>query len=264
MPRTTFSITYYCRKSKKNKHGFSPLEMCININQERLFINLPSKLNPKEFNKRKKSVEVEELLAQYKVKASEIITQLLMENTPITATCIREYMRTGGTKSITIEALCKEYLDILKKRVGKTMTPQVYKKYVLVRDFMFEVLTPNKELCAIVNADMVKIYDILKERFMPSTSAGYMVKIKTFFSYAIDNGWMKINPFHGIKVDKGIPNVEFLSTEELTKIRNLDLSDYERLERVRDLMLFQASVGTAYCDLVSFDVGRIVEIDGCG
>lgn len=201
-------------------------------------------------------------MTQYKVKISEIISQLLNEGVPITANCIREYMRTGGTKSITVEYLCEEYLSKLKKRVGKNLTPQVYKRYILVKDFLYEVLRPEKELCAIANADMVRIYDILKDRFMSSTSAGYMVKIKTYFSYAIDNGWMKINPFHGIKVDKGIPNVEFLSAEELTKIKNLDLSDYERLERVRDLLLFQASVGTAYCDLVNFDVNKIVNVDG--
>ena len=262
MSRTTFSITYYCRKSKQNRHGEAPLEMCININQDRLFINLPTKLSPKIFNKRRKPTEIEELLNLYRVKVSEIISQFIQEGVPITANSIREYMRTGGTKSITIEVLCKEYFDILKRRVGKTLTPHVYKKYELVRDFLFEILSPNKELCAIVNADMVKIYDILKDRFMPSTSAGYMVKIKTIFRYAMDNGWIKINPFNGIKVDKGIPNVEFLSPEELIRITQLDLTEYERLERVRDLLLFQASIGTAYCDLVNFDANRIVETEG--
>ena len=72
MQRTTFSITYYCRDSKKNKQGQAPLEMCININQERLFVNLPTKLSPKVFRKRRKPVEIEELLTQYRVKVSEI------------------------------------------------------------------------------------------------------------------------------------------------------------------------------------------------
>ena len=142
------------------------------------------------------------------------------------------------------------------------MVPQVYKRYELVRDFLFEILTPTKEVSTVNNADMVNIYHILKNRFMPSTSAGYMVKIKTIFHYAIDNNWIKINPFNGIKVDRGTPNVEFLTVDELDKIKHLDLSDYERLDRVRDLLLFQASVGTAYCDLVNFDVSRIIELEG--
>ena len=119
MPRTTFSITYYCRKSKQNRHGEAPLEMCININQDRLFINLPTKLSPKIFNKRRKPTEIEELLNLYRVKVSDIISQFIQEGVPITSNSIREYMRTGGTKSITIEVLCKEYFDILYKMLKK-------------------------------------------------------------------------------------------------------------------------------------------------
>ena len=45
--KTTFSISYYCRKSKQNKQGQAPLELCININGERIFVNLPAKFFPK-------------------------------------------------------------------------------------------------------------------------------------------------------------------------------------------------------------------------
>ena len=38
MSNTTFSISFYYRGSKVNKHGVAPLELCININQERLFV----------------------------------------------------------------------------------------------------------------------------------------------------------------------------------------------------------------------------------
>ena len=103
MARTTFSITYYCRQSKTNKQGVAPLEMCININQNRLFINLPTKLSPKAFNRKRKPAEIDDLLNLYRSKVSNIISQLLIDGIPITANCIREYMRTGGTKSITVE-----------------------------------------------------------------------------------------------------------------------------------------------------------------
>lgn len=32
--RATFCISFYCRKSKMNKNGLSPLELSIVINQE--------------------------------------------------------------------------------------------------------------------------------------------------------------------------------------------------------------------------------------
>ena len=63
MSNTTFSISFYCRGSKVNKHGVAPLELCLNINQERLFVNLPVKFNPKVFAKKRTIFEI-----YYKIK----------------------------------------------------------------------------------------------------------------------------------------------------------------------------------------------------
>ena len=76
MVRTTFSISYYCRNSKINKSGVAPLELCININQERLFVNLPVKFDPKVFAKKRKPADIEQLLNEYKTKVNEILTTL--------------------------------------------------------------------------------------------------------------------------------------------------------------------------------------------
>lgn len=262
MSNTTFSISFYCRPSKVNKHGVAPLELCLNINQERLFVNLPVKFNPKVFAKKKKPADIEQLLNEYKTKVNEVIATLMKEGIPITASTLRDYLRTGGTKSKTIKNLTDEYLVRIKSKVGKTLTEKVYRKYELVRDFLFEELGKDTELCTINNGHIVQCYEILKQRFLPSTSAGYMVKIKSMFYYAVDNGMMKTNPANSIKVNKGAVKVEYLSSDDLAKIRSLDLADIDRLDKVRDLMLFQASVGVAYCDLVCFDSSLIVQTNG--
>ena len=125
--KTTFSVSYYCRKSKQNKQGQAPLELCININGERIFANLPAKFFPKEFNKKRKTAYIEELLNQYKIKVNEVITDLMSNNLPITAPNIRDYLRTGGTKSYTIRDLCNEYLGHIKNK----MHIPIYKRYEL-------------------------------------------------------------------------------------------------------------------------------------
>ena len=84
-----------------------------------------------------------------------------------------------------------------------------------------------------------------------------MVKIKAIFYYAIDNGMMKINPCNSIKINKGAVRVEYLTSDDINKIKGLNLADFDRLDRVRDLMLFQMSVGVAYCDLVNFNSNEI-------
>lgn len=262
MSRATFSTTFYCRSSKVNKQGLAPLELSIIVNGERLFLNLPSKLNPLEFNRKRKPAYIEDLLNTYRVKINEVCTDLMSDGMPITSATLREYLKTGGTRSKTLENLFEEYLGLLDKRVGKSMTKCVYSKYVLVRDFVFEVLSPSKELCTLTNADMVRLYDVLKEKYLVSTAGGYMTKIKTIITYAIDNGYMKTNPLNGIKINKGTSTITYLTKEDLNTLKGLDLEDYPRLERVRDLMLFQASVGLAYVDLLQFDLSKVEEVNG--
>lgn len=254
--RTSFSITFMCRESKKTKQNLAALEMCININQKRVYINLPVKFNPKDFNKKRQPVEIQTIVNQYRVKINEIIGELMQQGKPVTAETLREYLKTGGTKTYTVSTLVDEYMEQLKTRLGTTLKKGVYEKYVLVAQFMKQEIG-NKELCTITNGDAIRLYDVLKSKYLPSTSAGYMVKIKAIFYYAIDNGMMKINPCNSIKINKGAVRVEYLTSDDINKIKGLNLTDFDRLDRVRDLMLFQLSVGVAYCDLVNFNSNEI-------
>ena len=259
--RVTCSFTFYCRESKKKKQGLSPLEMSIVINGDRLFLNLPVKFSPKDFNKKRKPVEIDNIITQYRVKTNEIIGELMQQGRPITAETLREYLRTGGVKTYTINTLVDDYMDNLRKtRLGVSMKQGVFEKYILVAQFLKGEIG-NRELCTITNGDIIKIYNVLKLKYLPSTSAGYMVKIKSMFYYAMDNGYMKINPCNGVKINKGAVRVEYLTNEDINKIKGLNLADFDRLDRVRDLLLFQLSVGVAYCDLVTFDSSKIEVIN---
>lgn len=257
--KTTFSITYYCRQSKQNKQGQSPLELCININGERLFVNLPVKFSPKEFNKKRKPVHIENLLNQYRIKVNEIMTMIMVDGLPITSNIIRDYMKTGGVKTYTVQRLCNDYIDHISHR---TITSTVLSKYKLVADFLIEQLGADKQISSITTADCIKLYDTLKLKYLDSTSAGYMTKVKTILTFAFDNGWIKTNPSNQIKINKGSVKIEYLSDGDMNKIKSIDLSEYPKLDKVRDLLLFQCSTGVAYADLMLFNPSKIELING--
>ena len=253
MARATFSTTFYCRSSKTNKQGLAPLELSIIVNQERLFLNLPSKLNPTDFNRKRKPNHIEDLLNTYRVRINEVCANLMSEGLPITSATLRDYLKTGGTKSLTIKKLLEEFI----KHITPTHKATAVRKYELVGDYLISTLTADKEICTLTLGDGVKLYEGLKQKFLPSTSAGYMTKIRTIFGYAVDNGMMKINPTNSIKLDKGKREIEYLTTEEINALKSLNLGDYERLEKVRDLLLFQSSTGLAYADLITFDINKL-------
>ena len=70
------------------------------------------------------------------------------------------------------------------------------------------------------------------------TTNGYCQRVKTIVQFGIDNGKIKINPFSGIKLRKGEKSVQFLSEEEVEKIRTTDFHN-ESLNRVRDPFVFR-------------------------
>lgn len=256
--RTTFSTTYYCRKSKENKAGLAPLELCICINGERLFINLPVKFSSKEFNKKRKPAHIEDVLNQFKTKTCDCITKLMQQGLPISATNLKEYMRTGGVKQNTLKMAVTNFLSYTKKHT----TDMVYRKYQIAMDFIMDVLGADTEVSTINVGMCNNLYMELKNKFMVSTAAGYMAKAKTLFQYCMDNGIIKINPCNSIKITKGNPTIAFLTSGDIDKIKALDLDDYDRLNRVRDLLLFQCSTGMAYADLVNFDYSMVTEMNG--
>lgn len=253
MARATFSTTFYCRSSKANKQGLAPLELSIIVNGERLFLNLPSKLNPAEFNRKRKPAYIEDLLNTYRIKINEVCADLMSDGMPITSATLRDYLKTGGTKSLTIRKLLEEFIN----HITLTHKPTAVRKYELVGDYLISTLTADRELCTITLGDGAKLYEGLKQKFLPSTAVGYMTKIRTIFGYAVDNGYIKINPTNNIKLDKGKREIEYLTTEEINALKSLNLGDYERLEKVRDLLLFQSSTGLAYADLITFDVTKL-------
>lgn len=254
--KTTFSISYYCRTCKVNKQGLAPLEICININGERTFVNCPVKFFPKDFNKKRQSNEIQTIVNQYRNKVNEIIGDMMHHQQPITASSLKQWIKTGGVKVYTLDMLCNDFLNELN------CSSMLKRKYELAFNYFKDIFGKDTQLENITIGMCNKLYSDLKEKFLLSTSAGYMAKCKTLFQFAVDNGKMKINPAVTVKINKGTPTISYLTTGDLIKIKSLDLSDYERLDKVRDLMLFQCSTGMAYADLVNFDSNKINNVNG--
>ena len=101
----------------------------------------------------------------------------MSEGLPITSATLRDYLKTGGTKSLTIKKLLEEFI----KHITPTHKATAVRKYELVGDYLISTLTADKEICTLTLGDGVKLYEGLKQKFLPSTSAGYMTKIRTIF-----------------------------------------------------------------------------------
>lgn len=225
MDRNTSNVSFYCRESKKDRQGLAPIELSIIINKERCFIRLPRKEYPEVFKKAlasKRRNDIKDYLDIIRTRLNEVETDLLREGYAITPYALKEYFQNGGIKKYTIGDLFDEYMAILRKRIGIDLTAKTYRKYELARDRFYQVINRDMPVTCITNS-VIKCYiTSLNQVFDQVTSVGYSQKIKTVVQFALDNGRMRINPFSTIHLRKGEKSVQFLTEDELERIKNYD------------------------------------------
>ena len=181
--RTTHSLSFYCRSSKvSKKNGLAPIEISLIINGQRVFIQLPRKENPELFKKSiesKKDNSIKQYINEVRIKFNDIELDMMRNNIPLTAESVREYYRSGGVKSTTIDDVWTEYLSIIKNRIGKTMTKMCYDKYISARNTMYEYIDKDTEMTAIRQSDIQNILVNLQSKYKESTVHSIMTKYKT-------------------------------------------------------------------------------------
>lgn len=248
--RTTSSICFYCRQSKTDKQGLAPIELSLIINGKRVFINLPRKEYPEEFKKaltQKRNNPIKEYLFEVRNKFNEIQTEMLRANIPLSAQTLKDYYKTGGVKPYTLENLWNDYLTLQEKRIGSSLSKMAHLKYISARNIMYEFMSKNKEVATITPLDIQTILYSLQPKYKESSLYSIMAKMKTLLTFARDNGKIQINPFQTIKFNKGKSNLEYLTEEEIALLVNKHF-DIDRLEKVRDIAVFQIASGLAYVD----------------
>ena len=248
--RTTSSLQFYCRRSKATKKGLAPIEASIIINGKRVFINLPRKETPEDFarlTQAKKNNDLKDYLYEVRNKFNEVQTDMMRNNIPLSAETLKEYFKSGGVKPYTLENLWDEFLAIQAKRVGSTISEMAHKKYISARNTMYSFIDKDTQLTAITPSMMQTVLAGLQSKYKEGTVCGIMTKLKTVIMFGKDNGKITINPFQNLKYSKGKPEIEYLTEEEIKRLVEKDLG-IERLERVRDLAVFQIASGMAYID----------------
>lgn len=255
--KTTYSVKFYCKESKASKDGQSPLQIAINCNGERFFINLPTKFNPKEFNKKKQPQYITDIVESYRIKVYNVINDLLKYNIPITSYQLKEYFKCGGVKSRTIKYMWEEYYQILKNRKLNDLS-----KYNRCKLICYEYFGENRELSTITNKDIVMLVDKLKLNYKQSTLAGILTKIKSAFVFAKDNDYIKVNLFNGIKIEKGKEEITYLSNNEINTLIDNEIKDNESLENIRKIAIVLLATGLSYADLKLLKKEDIQENNG--
>lgn len=249
--RNTFDIAFYCRSSRMNKKGIAPIEMSVSLNGERAFVNLPMKAEPGKFASQAKSTRsnaIRSYLAMVESKMNTLQVMMAASEQALTLDRIREYVRGGFQFSYTLGELWTDYYDSLQK---KGTTARNERKYRLVIDaFYAQILPPDTQVSDIQHRHILDFESYLKGQFAESTAANMLSKMRSIILYAINNGKLTNDPFRGIRINKRLKEVEFLTFDEIETIHQKQMPN-DRLERVKDIFLFQCFTALSYCDMAA-------------
>lgn len=101
-----------------------------------------------------------------------------------------------------------------------------------------------------------------KQNYVQTTVHSYHKFMKIYINDAIRAELIEHNPYDGLKIDRGKSGRrKYLTEKEVEAIRNTKITT-ERINRVRDLFLFQCYTGFAYAELANFDFTKVAERNG--
>ena len=217
----------------------------------------------------KKSVEskrtnsVKEYLEEVRNQFNKIQLELMRNGLPLTADNLKKYFRTGGIQDYSLNDLFEEYRELLWNRVkANDLSIKAYDKYRNAFDCFFKHVDKTIPVERLTQSMIQNFLTECNKIYQHSTTNGIMTKIKTVILYAKDNGKISINPFVNIKCPKVKKDIEYLTTEELDRIYNLEI-DNKSLSDIRDAFVLQASTGLAYADIYNLKKEDIkIEEDG--
>lgn len=255
--KNTFNYHFYCRPCRKNASGTAPVEIAVTINKRRTIIQLPYRTTPEEFGKKRRPQELEHYLDAQRVKINRTIAEIADTGQPLTTDTFKQFFISGGL-GYTVDNLLKDYLAIQKKR---GLSKPLYHKYEFVADLLREEVNATADCSAITNAVIRSFVAKIEKKYENSTAISYFARLKAFIRFGMDNGKLKYNPLQGIKIARKKKKIDFLTEEEIEKLRNVEL-DTESLRKIRDCSLFQISSGLAYCDCLDLRPEDLQEKDG--
>ena len=252
----TFSVGFYCQPSRKSPKGGSPVQMGINLQGERFFVSLSRMANPKQFKKMMASQlpnDLKDYLKSIEARLHQFQTECIQTGKPFTMDAIECFIKAGyTTQGITFQTLVDEFLKSLRLKLkAGGMTPKRYRKYeVAIAHFLEHGdIKPDMLVAEIKNQHILDFkHYMMSDNFEPGTIAGFLQCLKSVFLFGLRNELTKTNPFIGYKIGRKYREVRFLTEEEVQRIKAKEMPN-ERLERVKDLFLFQCFSSLSFVDM---------------
>lgn len=276
--RSTFGVLFYIKRKKLLKNGDAPVYMRVTVDGRFLEASLKRGVNPKSWNEKKQrstgrdrlSLELNDYIADTLAKLLKIHQRFTDEKKIINPkTILEEWARKAEKPKMLCEVFKEENLkyrqrlaigDLVLNTVLRNERAERYLGEFIRKKFN----TPDMPFSAIDNAFVRDFHLFLRvdKKQEQNTANKYCKILKRIVTLALDNKWMDVNPFQGIRFQAKATTRQFLTEKELSTIMNKTFT-LERLNVVRDIFVFCALTGLSFSDVEGLKPEH-VSVDGEG
>lgn len=261
--RTTFSVVFFCKKTKVNKKGKAPIYARITTSGQITEIHTQCQVEPQHWNQRLErcmlrdavSMRINEIIASFRANILAAYDSLIKESKTPNCFVIKQRLEHAAGSSRMFLAEFSRYCDKRQSEVGTRLTQVTCNKYHRLLRYMSEYTKEQyKKDDLSLDAITYEFIDGLNtfiqtaHRCKNNGAINLLCCLKNFILYAIRNEWIDKNPFryYKMKIDKTNVKVPLTKTE-LDTLIGKSLSN-DRLDRIRDVFCFCCLTGLAFTD----------------
>ena len=273
MERATFSVSFFVKRTKKLKDGTLPIFVRITVNGERAEFGIQEGVDMKEWdayqtNQKRNSTSSRYLNALFdhiKFKLHNKKMSLEDEGKVVTATSLKNAYLGIEEEDKTLLQVFREHNDRCKSLIGIDFAPATYERYVTcylhVERFMNFMYHKKDMKLSELSPKFVKDFEFYlktERKCAHNTATKYLKNFKKITRLAMTNGWLKEDPFRGIRFHLEKVDMAFLTQEELDRLVQKKMP-VQRLELVKDVYVFCCFTGLAFIDVKNLSYSHIKE-----
>lgn len=241
------------------------VELRVSYQKEQKYMSTGVRLLPKHWRRgmvinRVDAIQLNQTLEKLVVDVRKVILQM-MDDGNIDIFSIPDKLKRLRSGNLTFLDFCDTRMKI--RQYGKAVDSQ--ERYTRFMKF-FRSWGKIVEFEDITDLNIIALDEYLAARGLKPYSKwnNYHRFLNSFILDAIDEGYVKRNPYKWVRIEKekskgGIG--KYLSPQEFAKVRDMELPT-ESLQRVRDLFVFQTYTCLSYVDLSTFDAEKIEKVKG--
>ena len=260
--RETMSILFFIKKTKLLKNGEAPICLRLTLNKQiaeirikrSILVNRWSPAKGCALGKDRVAKELNSYLDAIRLKMHQIHRELVLDmSAPVTANAIiNRYC--GNDVKMLLEVF-EDHNDKCRALIGKEYVEGTVRKFdttlLYLKQFLKQRYRKDDIPLPEINQEFVRDFEFFLKTEKSCQNNSALKHIKNFrkvIRIAIGNDWIKRDPFFGLRFKAEEVNVDFLSNDELKRIRQKKIT-IPRLERIRDIFVFCCFTGLAFVDV---------------